>query len=116
MDLKTLEKMNVAQLREEAAKVPDLAGARGMSKDQLVCAIAAANGVDLSARRRGGGTQADLKRQIRETRTSIGEAIAAKDSGRTKELRRRVRRLKAKTRRAAERRKSAAAAAAPAAS
>jgi hypothetical protein len=115
MDLKSLEKMTVPKLREEALKIPDLSGVRGMSKDELVRAIATAHGVDLSTRQRGGGTTSELKRLIHELRESIRSAIAEKDSTRVKRLRRSVRRLKAKTRHLAATGK-AAATGAPAAS
>ena len=57
MDLKTLERMTVVKLREEALKVPELSGVRGMSKEELVRALAATHAVDVSQRRRGGGAK-----------------------------------------------------------
>ena len=102
MELKTLERMTVVKLREEAAKVPNLNGARAMSKDELIRAVAGALGIDLSARRRGGGGKAATKNLIRELKTAVAEAIRAKDHARVKNLRRDVKRLKAETRRLAK--------------
>jgi hypothetical protein len=113
MDLKTLERMTVPKLREEALKIPELSGVRGMNKEELVRAIAAAYKIDLSTRRRGGSARHELKKQIRELRTQITEAIRTKQSADLKKLRRHVKHLKAQTRRLAKVRISVAADAAP---
>jgi hypothetical protein len=102
MDLKTLERMTVVKLREEALKIPDLNGVRAMSKDELIRAVAGALGIDLSARRRGGGGKAATKKLICELKTEVAEAIRAQDHARVKKLRRDVKRLKAETRRLAK--------------
>jgi hypothetical protein len=102
MDLKTLERMTVLKLREEALKIPDLSGVRGMSKDELIRAIAGALGIDLGERRRGGGGKTALKKLIRNLQAQVAEAIRGKDPARLKTLRRQVKRLKAQTRRLAE--------------
>ena len=48
MELKTLERMTVIKLREEALKIPELSGVRGMSKEQLIRALASAHRIDLA--------------------------------------------------------------------
>lgn len=98
MDLKTLGKMTVLKLREEALKVPGLVGVRGMNKEELIRALATAHNLDLAGRARGGAGKTDLKKQIRQLRTGITEAIQKKDSVRLKTLRRAVKRLKRQTR------------------
>jgi hypothetical protein len=107
MDLKTLERMTVVKLREEALKIPELSGVRGMTKEELVRAIAAAYKIDLSMRRRGGSGRHELKRQIRELRAQITEAIRTKQTSDLKKMRRHVKHLKAQTRRLAKVRTSA---------
>jgi hypothetical protein len=102
MDLKTLERMTVVRLREEALKIPDLNGVRATSKDELVRAVAGALGIDLAGRRRGGGGRVATKKLILELKTEVAEAIRAKDHARVKNLRRHVKRLKAETRRLAK--------------
>jgi len=115
MDLKTLERMTVPKLREEALKIPDhAAGVRGMMKEELIRLIAAANGIDLSQRARGGGAKTELKTQIRGLKTQIAEAIREKRRADTKRLRRRVKHLKSQTRRLAKSKSPAAASSAPA--
>ena len=112
MDLKTLERMTVLKLRDEAAKVPDLTSVRGMSKEELIRALAKAHSIDLSGRRRGGSARTELKKQIRELRSEISELIRTKQRADLKRLRRHLKRLKAQTRRLA--RATVAAAAPPA--
>ena len=109
MDLKTLERMTVIKLREEGLKIPDLSGVRGMSKEELIRALAKAHGIDLSTRLRGGSGKSELKKQIRDLKTKIAEAIQAKQSTEVKKLRRHVRRLKAETRHLAASKPAAAA-------
>ncbi len=102
MDLKTLERMTVPKLREEALKIPELGGVRGMNKEALVRAIAVAYKIDLSTRRRGGSGRHELKKQIRELRAKITDAIRSKQTADLKKMRRHVKHLKAQTRRLAK--------------
>jgi NAD(P)H-dependent flavin oxidoreductase YrpB (nitropropane dioxygenase family) len=102
MDLKSLQRMTVPKLREEAMKLPDVSGVRGISKGELIQAIAKAHGIDLSGSHHGGSDRAELKKQIRELRSQIAQAIAAKGDVDLKKIRRRVKRLKARTRRLAK--------------
>src|SRR5262245_35854883 len=107
MDLRELERMTVPKLREEGLKIPDLSGVRGMNREALVRAIAAAHKIDLSTRRRGGSGAPELKRQIRELRAKITEASRMNQTADLKKLRRHVKHLKAQTRRLAKTRTSA---------
>src|SRR5438093_7318335 len=102
MDLKTLERMTVPKLREEALKIPGLSRVRGMNKESLVRAIAAAYKIDLSTRRRGGSGRRELKKQIRELRAKITDSIRTKQTADLKKMRRHVKHLKAQTRRLAK--------------
>ena len=102
MELKTLERMTVIKLREEALKIPELSGVRAMSKEQLIRALAAAHGIDLAQRQRGGGDKAELKKQISGLKTQIAEAIRSQQKSDLKRLRRQVKQLKAQTRRLAK--------------
>lgn len=97
MDLKTLEKLTVIKLREEALKIPDL-GIRAMGKEDLVRVIAVHYKIDLAGRRRGGAGKSDLKKQIRELRAKIQAALRAKNADETKKLRGQAKRLKRQTR------------------
>lgn len=103
MDLKTLQRMTVPKLREEAMNLPDVSGVRGMSKEELIRALAKAHGVDLSQSHRGGSDKSEIKKQIRELQARISEAIQTKaPDADLRKLRRHVKRLKARTRRLAK--------------
>jgi hypothetical protein len=107
MDLKTLERMTVVKLREEALKIPELSGVRAKSKDELIRALAGALGIDLGERRRGGGSMPVLKRQIRDLKMKIAEVIQSKKSSELRTLRRQVKHLKTETRRLAREKRPA---------
>jgi len=111
MDLQTLERMTVLKLRDEALKVPDASGVRGMNKDELIRLLARAHGIDLSQSRRGGGEKTALKKQIAGLKTQIAEAIGTKRASDVKRLRRHVKHLKAETRRLAKQKPTASVAA-----
>ena len=115
MDLKTLERMTVLKLREEALKIPDhAAGVRGMTKEELIRLLAAAHGIDLSQRARGGGAKPELKKQIRGLKPQIAEAIREKRKADVRRLRRRVKHLKSQTRHLTKTKAAAASASEPA--
>jgi hypothetical protein len=107
MDLKTLERMTVVKLREEALKVPELSSVRTKSKDELIRALAGALGIDLGGRRRGAGNIPALKKQILDLKTKIAEAIQSKKSSDLKSFRRQMRHLKGVTRRLAKQKRQA---------
>jgi predicted transcriptional regulator len=98
MDLQTLERLTVVKLREEALKIPELSGARAMSREELIRAIAGALDIDLRERRKGGAGRDAIKKLIRELKPKIAEAIQQKNRSELKALRRHVKRLKAQTR------------------
>ena len=102
MDLKTLERMTVVKLREEGLKIADLSGVRAMNREALIRAIAGALQIDLGARRRGGAGKAAVKKQVRELKAKIADAIQNKNASELKKLRRQVKRLKGETRRLAK--------------
>jgi hypothetical protein len=102
MDRKTLERMTVLELREEASKIPDVSGVREMKRDELLRTVAAAQAIDLGEARRGGGGRAAIKKLIHGLKGQAAEAIRGKDHARLKTLRRQVKRLKAQTRRLAK--------------
>lgn len=98
MDLKTLERLTLLRLREEASRIPDLKDIRRMTREKLIHSIALAHKLDLSQRRRGAATKTDVKKQIRDLRSKIVEAILSKHSNEVKRLRLQKKRLKARTR------------------
>jgi hypothetical protein len=100
MDYHALEKMTVAQLREEVKKHPDIAGEGGMKKDQLVEALAQKLGLEKPASRppkpKSAGTldKAGMKHKIVELKAERAKAREGKDKKKTTMLRRRIHSLK----------------------
>jgi len=107
MDAKTLEKMTVAELRDEAKTIDGATGLSGMKKDELVTLVAGHLGVDLSAPA-GGGTGAsstldktEIKRRIRALKVDKREAVAAQDAPRARTCNRQIHDFKRRLRRMA---------------
>ncbi len=94
MDAKTLEKMTLPKLRDEALKFDDLTGVHGMDKDQLLDILKDKYGVAdhhtesdaLKARKRR------IKQKIKQLKAQKAQAIEEKDQEKTAFLRRRLRR------------------------
>jgi hypothetical protein len=115
---KSLDKMTVKDLREVAKEIPDITGVHGMKKDELLVAIKAAQGIEdqpaakkppLKAQKKsgkGGKTLADLSVQdlkalIKELKIKRQQALAEKDQKMARIFRRRISRIKKRTRQAA---------------
>jgi len=96
---KPLEKMTAIELREVAKEIPDIVGASGMNKLELISAIKKARGIVEPVKKRSGDIR-KLKRQIKDLRKEYEAKLEADD-----ELaaiwRRKIIRLKKKTRRSA---------------
>jgi hypothetical protein len=106
MDVEALQKMTVAQLREEAKKIPDAKGLSGMKKDELVALIAGQSG--------GGGAAAaavstakstamptgtptgktEIKQRIQVLKQEKKAALAAEDKDRARVCNRQIHRFK----------------------
>jgi len=99
---KPLEKMTAKELREIAMDIPDITGAHGMNKAELIKEIKEARGIgDAAGSRKKKGDVREIKKKIRELRTKREEALEAEDSKTAQILRRKISRLKKKTRQAA---------------
>ncbi len=96
MDAKTLRKMTVVELREEAKKIPGVTGVSGMKKDQLVELVAKHLGVDLHEHGVAPATidKAEIKRRIRQLKQRKQEALAAADRKAARACNRQIHRYK----------------------
>ncbi len=99
---KPLEKMTAKELREVAMDIPDIIGVHGMNKAELIKEIKQARGIEDA----GGGRKAakdvrEIKKKIQELKAKREEAMAAEDRKTADILRRKISRLKKKTRQAA---------------
>jgi hypothetical protein len=99
---KPLDKMTAKELREIALKIPEITGVHGMNKAELLATVKKERGiVDEEKKKKTDVSVRDIKKQIQVLKVQKGEAHEQGDKAKTKTLRRRISRLKKKTRRAA---------------
>jgi hypothetical protein len=97
---KPLDRMTAKELREMALNIEGIVGVHGMNKSELIDAIKAAKGI-VDEKKRAAGDVRSIKQKIRELRSQREALRAAGEKQRAQVLRRRISRLKKKTRRAA---------------
>ena len=98
---KPLEKMTVKDLREMAKEIPEITGVHGMKKDELIVAIKKAKGVKDEPVKKADASVSEIKTKIKALKAQRQAAIEASDKKMATIYRRRISRLKKKTRRAA---------------
>ncbi len=72
MDTDTLKKMTVAQLREEARKIPGVTGLSGMKKDELVALLEGRSGGGAAEAAGGAATKKNAKSATAGSPASLG--------------------------------------------
>jgi len=100
---KPLEKMTATELREVAMEIPEITGAHGMNKSELLAAIRKAKGIadPNEKKKQGGDTVRTIKEKIRKIK-ALREKVQAEGNRRMAGIyRRKISRLKKKTRRLA---------------
>ena len=124
---KPLEKMTVKALREMAKEIPEITGVHGMKKEELLVAINEVRGVDAETVeaetveaetskaetvkadksiqgkpvKKTGSTTGEIKKQIKALKAQRQAALGAKDKKMATVYKRRISRLKKKSRKAA---------------
>ncbi len=98
---KPLEKMTVKELREIAKDIPGITGVHGMKKDELLVAIKEAKGFKEEPVKKADSSTTELKAQIKSLKAQRQAALEAKDKKMATIYKRRISRLKKKTRRKA---------------
>ena len=108
---KPLEKMTAKELREMALGLPGIHGVHAMKKEELIVAIRAAKGIPepetkkekkiVAKKEKVILTVAQLKQRVKELRVKREELLQQKNLKMAEILRRRISRLKKRTRRAA---------------
>ena len=107
---KPLDKMTVTELREVAKEIPDITGVHGMKKAELLEAIVTAQGGEppqpkkkpaAPAKKKTSMTVQEMKGMIKSLRVQRRQVLVDKDKKMAKIYRRRISRLKKKTRQAA---------------
>ncbi len=103
MDMKELRKMTVLKLREHAKKVTDLEGVGGMEKEQLIEAIAKAEGIAYEAPAKDATVFHSVKHEIQELKKKRQEVLSSsRDHAELVKLRKRIKALKRLSRKMAE--------------
>lgn len=98
---KPLDKMTTKELREVAMSIPEITGVHGMNKSELFDAVKEARGITEEGGRRSRGKVREIKTRIRELKKKRESALEANDERMAGILRKRIIRLKKKTRRVA---------------
>ena len=99
---KPLEKMTVKEMREIAKEIPEITGVFGMNKTELLDAIRKARGIaDKPVKKKEDATVRSIKKKIRALKAARQDALEADDRKKAVIYRRRISRLKKKTRKAA---------------
>ncbi|MGD9237322.1 MAG: Rho termination factor N-terminal domain-containing protein [Desulfobacterales bacterium] len=98
---KPLEKMTVKDLREIAKDIPGITGVHAMKKDALITEIKAAKGIKDEPVKKASSSARELKLQIKALKAERRAALEAKDKKKATIFRRRISRLKKKTRKVA---------------
>ena len=98
---KSLEKLTVKDLREMAKDLPGIVGVSGMKKEELLVAIKQAKGIKDEPVKKVDASVAEIKKKIKAIKIQRQAALEAKDSKMATIYKRRISRLKKKSRRAA---------------
>ena len=96
---KPLDKMTAKELREMALGMEGIVGVHAMNKSELVAAIKEAQGVEDEKKRDKSVDVRSIKKKIRELRSQREAMREAGEKDKVQMLRRRISRLKKKTRR-----------------
>ncbi len=98
---KPLDRMTAKELREVGLEIGEITGVHGMNKAELLAAIKEARGIVDEKVKKSNVSVREIKKKIQKLKVLKAEAHESKDKARADILRRRMSRLKKKTRRAA---------------
>ena len=98
---KPLEKMTAKELREVAIALPDVTGVHGMNKAELVNAIKLDRGIETGAGEKTNSTVREIKKKIKEFKVKMETLLESNDNKMAAIYKRRIIKLKKKTRKAA---------------
>jgi hypothetical protein len=97
---KSLDRMTAKELREMALGIEGIVGVHAMNKSELVAAIKEAKGIEDEKKRDKSGDVRSIKKKIKELRSQKETMKEAGEKDKVQMLRRKISRLKKKTRRA----------------
>ena len=97
---KPLEKMTVTDLRGMAKDIPEIVGVHGMRKEELIAAIKKSKGIMDEPVKKKDASLGEIKQKIKAVKAQRQAAIEAKDKKMATIYKRRISKLKKKSRRA----------------
>ena len=97
---KPLDRMTAKELREVALGIEGIVGVHAMNKSELVAAIKEAKGIEAEKKRDKSGDVRSIKKKIKELRSQKETMKEAGEKDKVQMFRRKISRLKKKTRRA----------------
>ena len=98
---KPLEKMTAKELRELGKQMSEITGVHGMNKAELISAIKKARGIEEEAKTTSDASVREIKKKIKSLKADRENALNNNDKKMADIYRRRITKLKKKTRRAA---------------
>ena len=98
---KPLEKMTAKELRELGKQIPGITGVHGMNKPELIRSIKEARGIVDKSPKKTDASVREIKKKIKELRVECDAALNNNEMKMAQIYRRRITRLKKKTRRVA---------------
>lgn len=98
---KPLDRLTAKELRETALKIPEITGVHGMNKPELLAAIKEARGIVDEVIKKSDVSVRKIKKKIRDLKTAKAQSKEDGGKAQAKIMRRRISRLKKKTRKAA---------------
>lgn len=98
---KPLEKMTAKELRDLGKQIPDITGVYGMNKTELISAIKQARGIVEDKETKTDASVREIKKKIKALKAEHEIAINNNDKKMAAIYKRRITKLKKKTRRAA---------------
>ena len=98
---KPLDKMTAKELRELALTTEVITGVHAMNKAELISAIKHVRGIVDDSPKKGDSSVREIKQKIRDLKAKRLLAVEADEKDKATTLRRRISRLKKRTRRAA---------------
>ena len=97
---KPLEKMTAKELREVGKQLPEITGVYGMNKAELISAIKKARGIVEDTTATPDASIREIKKKIHSVKANLENALNDNDKKMADIYRRRIIKLKKKTRRA----------------
>lgn len=98
MSREELAKLTVTKLRELAGEYPEITGASGMKKEELLVAILKARGEPVKKEKKGKQKISTVKKEIRALKAEKEKSLAEKDAKKVTSLRKKIKNLKRTTR------------------